>query len=253
MLSTGQAAALCSVTPDAVLKWIKAGKIPASRTPGGHYRVPEEALLSALGAEKRSSPPEQKSSGRAFQYCWEFNARAGKVQEGCLHCLVYHSRAKRCFEMSQLPTEAGHAKVFCENTCEDCDYYQKVNDRPVNVLVVTDRPELRMALEADAKGGDYELRFTDCEYQCSMTVEDYRPDYVVIDCSMGHGRSREFAGHLSDDPRIPFARIILAGNREDFPKECDKVVFAYIERHFTLTELKELIGDFRGSRSDALA
>jgi excisionase family DNA binding protein len=38
-ITTGQAASLCSVTPDTVLKWIKAGKIPASRTPGGHYRI----------------------------------------------------------------------------------------------------------------------------------------------------------------------------------------------------------------------
>jgi excisionase family DNA binding protein len=42
-LTTGEIAKYCHVTPVAVLKWIKAGKIQAYSTPGGHFRVlPED-------------------------------------------------------------------------------------------------------------------------------------------------------------------------------------------------------------------
>ena len=54
-VSTGKAAELCSVTPDAVLKWIKTGKIQATRTAGGHYRISKECLKPFL-AEKAAAP-----------------------------------------------------------------------------------------------------------------------------------------------------------------------------------------------------
>ena len=38
-LTTGDVAKYCHVTHVGVLKWIKAGKLKAYRTPGGHYRV----------------------------------------------------------------------------------------------------------------------------------------------------------------------------------------------------------------------
>ena len=34
-LSTGQAAGICSVSPDTILKWIRSGKLPARKTAGG--------------------------------------------------------------------------------------------------------------------------------------------------------------------------------------------------------------------------
>ena len=84
-LTTGQAAALCSVTPDAVLKWIKSGKIPANRTPGGHYRIRRGDLLAASAMEKEGYVID-KSRDRPFQYCWEFNARSGEIQADCQQC-----------------------------------------------------------------------------------------------------------------------------------------------------------------------
>ena len=47
LLTTGQAARLCSVTPDTVLKWIKKGRLRGVRTAGGHYRI-ERRLLDPL-------------------------------------------------------------------------------------------------------------------------------------------------------------------------------------------------------------
>ncbi len=37
--TTGEIAEFCDVTINAVKKWIAAGKLPAFRTPGGHYRI----------------------------------------------------------------------------------------------------------------------------------------------------------------------------------------------------------------------
>ena len=53
-LTTGQLAELYSVTPDAVLKWIKDGKISAIQTPGGHYRINMNDILSNEEADKIS-------------------------------------------------------------------------------------------------------------------------------------------------------------------------------------------------------
>ena len=60
LLTTGKAARLCSVKPDTVLKWIKKGVLPATRTIGGHYRVEEQDLLRVLSQEDG----ERESNGR---------------------------------------------------------------------------------------------------------------------------------------------------------------------------------------------
>lgn len=242
-LSTGQMADLCSVTPDTVLKWVKGGKIPANRTAGGHYRIHRSAVLSFLETEEPLGKSDQ--NGRSYQYCWEFNSQTGAVQEDCQNCIVYRSSALRCYEMSNLPEEAGHAKAFCKTPCDECEYYKTVQGQRINVLVVTDQAELQSALVKDEQEVNYNLRFTDCEYRCSILVENFRPDYIVIDCSLGKKRSLEFAGNLSKDPRIPFVRVILAGNRSEFPVECDKEVFAFIERPFTAVGLANLFATAR--------
>lgn len=237
-VSTGQAAEICSVTPDSVLKWIKAGKIPASRTPGGHCRI-RRRDLDAIVRPKTISISIPKANSRAFQYCWEFNSDSGELKNGCQSCVVYKSRALRCYEMSKLPDNAGHAKLFCDASCDECDYYHLVKEQPLNVLVVSDKPAIREILEAGMSDTDVNLKFTDCEYKCSMLVENYRPDFGIIDCSMGVERARDFVHNLYADPRIPFIRIILVGKRASFPTECDKETFAYVETPLNLPKLKE--------------
>ncbi|MFH1892810.1 MAG: helix-turn-helix domain-containing protein [Candidatus Zixiibacteriota bacterium] len=239
-LSTGQAAGICSVTPDTVLKWIRSGRIQAVRTPGGHHRIPHEALLEFLRSDRNQDRDDYSAK---FQYCWEFNSKTGEIPEDCLNCVVYKSKTLRCYEMSELPPEIGHARLFCQGTCQDCDYYRTAHGHRPNVLVVTDKNRLKAALEREAKEADFDLQVTDCEYRCSMMVEKFRPDYVVIDCSMGVQRSKQFASMLSEDPRIPFVRVILSGNRGELPKKCDKVVFAFMERPFSMAMLSNLIAN----------
>ena len=122
-LSTGEAAELCSVTRDTVLKWIAAGRLPAKRTAGGHHRIPHHSLIpilqggsttGSLREETQSSP--ERGAALPFQYCWEFYSRNGKVPAGCMECIVYRSGTRRCYELSRLPVEAGHTRLFCERT-----------------------------------------------------------------------------------------------------------------------------------------
>jgi len=143
--------------------------------------------------------------------------------------------------MSKLPGEIGHARMFCDRPCEECEYYQSIGGQRPNVLVVTDQVELKNSLETGAEDANMNLRVTDCEYRCSMLVEKLRPDYIVIDCSLGTERSRDFAQFLDEDPRIPFVRVILAGQHHERPDECDKLVFAFIERPFSPAMLSDLI------------
>jgi len=247
-LTTGQAADLWTVTPDTVLKWIKAGKIPAKRTPGGHYRIRRSDIIShslqeQVGRESQSLPEQIKKKSRIdhkqFRYCWEYNSKTDKIDQSCLQCIVYQAKAFRCYEMRHLPT--GHSRSFCTESCEECDYYTMVHLQRPNILFVTDQDSLRESLECEAKSADFNIQFTDCEYSCSMLVEKYRPDYISIDCSLGRKRAMDFANQLIVDPRIPFVRVILVGDLNEFPKECDKEVFAFIERPINIDVFQRLI------------
>ncbi|MCP4567086.1 MAG: excisionase family DNA-binding protein [FCB group bacterium] len=244
--TTGEAARLCAVTPNTVLKWVMAGKIPASRTPGGHHRI-HRSDIEAIGRSRLSVPRRLETNiSKPFQFCWEYNSKGGNLPKGCRECIVYRSRSGRCFEMANLPTEAGHAKLFCQKSCEDCEYYEMVRGHLPNLLIVTNQTQLQSTLLSQVTDFECNMRFTSCEYQCSMMIESFRPDYLVVDCSFGLERSRELALHLSEDPRIPYARIILVGEPNGFPQECDHMVFGFVTRPFTMDVLSEMIGGLQG-------
>ena len=120
-LTTGQAAAACAVTPDAVLKWIRAARLPATRTPGGHYRIHRRALMDFMA--------ERPSGGRAVQYCWQFVGTDGDIRPTCRSCLVYRTRARLCFEMASELRGQGRAKLVCHTPCEECDFYRMASSR----------------------------------------------------------------------------------------------------------------------------
>jgi len=129
LLSTGQAAKVCSVTPDTILKWIRSGRLPAQRTAGGHHRVDRRDLEQILraGATRRAAGPDD--GGAEFRFCWDHKGD-GTLPEGCQACVVYALRAQRCYEAVKLQSDAGHAMLFCEGSCDDCDYYKRSTSRP---------------------------------------------------------------------------------------------------------------------------
>jgi len=238
-VSTGQAAELCSVTADTVLKWIKLGRITANRTPGGHYRIHRETIQHII--EQDESPEEVANHQRSFQFCWEFYKNSGGSTQECSKCIAYRSRAMRCYEMIKLPAESGHARMFCKGSCEDCEYYRVVQGQRLNVLVITNQKEFGTQADDRTNDVDFNLRLTEDGYHCSMVIENFRPDYVVIDSSIGINRCQFFTRHLSEDPRIPYVKIILAGESTKIPSECDKMIFAIINKPFKITELEGLI------------
>lgn len=118
--STGKFASKYSVTPDAVLKWIKTGKIKAIQTPGGHYRIPHDAVPSNIFG---ISVKKSEHCNPDLHYCWEYNTESGNISVQCRRCLVFRSRAQRCYELGYLSPDEGHMKTYCGSSCDQCDYY----------------------------------------------------------------------------------------------------------------------------------
>jgi excisionase family DNA binding protein len=242
-LSTGQAAKVCSVTPDTILKWIRSGRLPARRTAGGHHRVDPRDLDKVV---QEPSVEDQlakwRDEPRHFRYCWEHKGQGGLL-DGCKQCVVYELRAQRCYEVVKLAPEMGHSKLFCKGTCDDCDYYQHVRGQATNVLVVSNDAAMEAVLRNSPESADLNLEFVDCEYACSAAVEVFRPDFAVVDCTVGADFASDITSHLSQDPRIPFVRIILAGNPDDFPADCSHLVFARIAKPFGVQDLVDCTSD----------
>lgn len=63
-LTTGEIARHCQVSHLTVSNWIRAGKLAASRTPGGHYRVAREDFLRFLLAYKFPIPEQCEAEGK---------------------------------------------------------------------------------------------------------------------------------------------------------------------------------------------
>ena len=250
-LTTGQAAARCSVSPDTVLKWIRSGLLLARRTAGGHHRIDEkdlEKLLEDVSSPDRDSEPH--AHRRQFQYCWEYNGN-GQLLDGCKRCPVYLMRAQRCYEVAKLAPEVGPPKTFCIDSCEDCDFYRLVQGQRTSVLVVTDDSGLTRKLREAEADLSFNIEIADCEYACSTVVNHFRPDFAIVDCSLGTQASRDIAYHLIEDPRAPFVRVVLAGNEDEFPSqcefpdECEIVVYARLNRPFGIGDINECIEGIR--------
>jgi excisionase family DNA binding protein len=248
-LTTGQAAKLCSVTPDAMLKWIKLGKIPAHRTAGGHYRVARESIQHLLAVD--SAPAGEASAAvRSFQYCWEYNAGDGEALEECTQCVVFRTRAHRCYEVIKLAGDIGHARQFCEQTCDTCDYFQRVHLQATNVLVVSGNRSMTAALQRQAREVPLNLEVADSEYTTSALVETFRPDYAIVDCDLGSDQSQEIVRHLKQDPRLPYVRVVLAAGSNGLPGGCDREVFGRIRTPISIQDIVAVINGIRTTLAD---
>jgi hypothetical protein len=96
-------------------------------------------------------------------------------------------------------------------------------------------------LTADAEKVDFNLQIAECGYDCSTLVEQFRPDFIVIDCCLGRKEVRSIVEHLVRDPRVPFVRLVIAGPDGEFSSECDEGVFGRIDRPFSLQDISELV------------
>ena len=252
-LSTGQAATRCSVSPDTVLKWIRSGLLPARRTAGGHNRIAETDLEKLLEeATQPGGDPGWTDHPRQFRYCWEYNGD-GKLLDGCKACTVYQMRAQRCYDVARLAPAAAPPRTFCQESCDDCDFYRVVRGQRTNVLVVTDNADLTRRLREAESEATFNLEIADCEYTCSAAIHEFRPDFAIVDCSLGRRNSRDITDHLVADPRAPFVRVVLAGNERELPTECEEVVFARLKRGFSIQDINECIEAIQPSPQEVKA
>jgi excisionase family DNA binding protein len=209
-LTTGEAAGLCSVQPDTVLKWIKKGRLRAVRTAGGHHRIEYRDLESFLRAHRVGGEAQAASDSAAQPVrCWEFFSDQGALRDACKQCAVYRVRAALCFEMLGLGKEVGHAGLFCQNSCEDCAYYRRVKGLKTNVLVVSQDEDLIRHLAAE-ESEDLSLRFVHNAYQASAVIHDFRPATAVVDRDLIPDGGKELVECLTTDSRLPGLKIILA-------------------------------------------
>ena len=209
-LTTGEAAALCAVKPDTVLKWIKKGQLRAVKTAGGHHRIRSRDLQSFLTAHRVDwEIPSQKDGAAHAMRCWEFFADQGELRENCNGCAVHRVRAALCFELMGPGKEIGHAKLFCQSSCEDCAYYRRVKGLRTNVLVVSQDEDLIGSLEGE-KNEDLALRFARNIYEASALIHDFCPAFAVVDRSLLPDGGSELLKCLAADSRVPGLKIILA-------------------------------------------
>ncbi|UCD17080.1 MAG: helix-turn-helix domain-containing protein [Candidatus Zixiibacteriota bacterium] len=240
--TTTQAAKILSVSPDTVLKWVRAGKIKSRRTLGGHFRIPaSEVEFSAVKEAAAAKHPAPAAEPLAYQYCWEYLAGSGEIKPECRECLTYRSRSRRCYELRDLPDGLGCLRMFCQTSCQDCDYYNLVNGQGVTVLILSENPAIIRNRNRLEESGGLHLKFAESEYECATLIQKFRPDYVVLDCAFGRKRTSMICMNLFNDPRIPVPRIILASKIKKLKDYCDKEVFGWIKKPFAVEQLEECI------------
>ena len=247
-LTTGQAAALCAVKPDTVLKWIKKGRLAATRTAGGHYRVDRQELdpLIAKSRVTADLSPMQLNTAEAPLRCWEYLGNQGLVSEECRGCVVYAVRAARCFLMADMDADVGHTREFCHDTCDECVYYRWVKGLLTNVLVITpDEDLVDRILGAESKS--ITLRVARSAYEASAIVQSFQAAFVIIDAELLAAGERELPDCLASDPRLPGVRILLAvparASDDELHRIADEAGWSVIRKPFELAQLASVISE----------
>jgi excisionase family DNA binding protein len=194
------------VKPDTVLKWIRRGRLPAVKTPGGHHRI-DAAVIDRLAAGAACQPP---APALLAETCWEFFSREGRLREECKRCVVYRVRARYCFEVLRLGADLGHQRLFCSSTCDVCPYYRAVHGQPLAVLVITPDSGAASLLQTLAREG-LEFHFAANAYEASARIAEAPPVAVVLDSAIVDGEAASLRVALQSDPRIPWVEVRLAG------------------------------------------
>ena len=241
LLTTGKAARLCSVQSDTVLKWIKKGRLPATRTVGGHYRVEERDLISVLSQEEtpRDRQPASPALCSRPMRCWEY-MNNGPGDE-CRNCVVHRVHAAWCFKLVSLVRGAGHEKRFCSGLCTECPYYRLVHALPANVLVITEDESLIQSL-ARRESESLALRFARRGYDASAIISVFRPAFVIFDQAILESLGVALLEALASDPRTSGARVLVAIRKGGVGYRIpSKSVYATVEEPFDPDEIVAII------------
>lgn len=247
-LTTGQAAKLCEVTPDTILKWIRKGRLAGARTAGGHYRINLRDLRPHIPPGRGETlSPETGACARPSMRCWEYLSNGGAVRNSCKQCVVYRVGATGCFLMADMETEIGHARRFCETSCDACVYYRRVTGLATNVLVIT-ADEVLVEQLASEDDEYVTLRFASSAYGASATIENFRPAFAVVDQELLATKEIGLLESLSRDSRVPGLKVVLVqpsggtDQTEEIPKT--ELIVSVLQKPLRSHEIADVIGSF---------
>lgn len=123
-LTTSQAARYCLVSPDTIVKWIKANNLPAQRTIGGQFRILVDGLRQFMVRNEMSTELLDAELD-CRPYCWEFHREGRKGSSThaapCSECPVYRTKALNCFELRAINVD----RRWGRRRCEDCEYFRR--------------------------------------------------------------------------------------------------------------------------------
>jgi PleD family two-component response regulator len=173
-----------------------------------------------------------------INYCWEYHAQDDDVNENCRECLIFKSKAEKCYLLAGLGKQAGHAQTFCSSSCYECEYFHFINESPINVLIISENNEMKENLKMDVKE-NLVLKATCCGYETATLIQDFRPDYIIIDESMVKSNSDELCKHILEDPRAHGSQIILAIKKHRANKELPEGVCASVSIPFSAFDMEE--------------
>jgi hypothetical protein len=111
--------------------------------------------------------------------------------------------------MAEMEEDVGHARQFCETSCEDCAYYRHVKGLAPYVLVVTSDDEFIDQLSGH-QGESIAMRFARTGYEASALIQDFRPAFALIDAECMLAQDTELLDALAADPRVPGLRVMIA-------------------------------------------
>jgi excisionase family DNA binding protein len=237
-LTTGQAAELCSVTRDAILKWVKSGKLQAFQTAGGHFRINRGNLDSYLGSSKINKFLKKSKGKKVPIYCWEYYSVNGEIKADCRECVVYKSKTERCFILSQFGKAVGFKGIHCKETCFSCEYFNHIDRDVLTGLIISGNHKLVKRLKAE-QNGKLVLHFARNDYEASALLQDFIPDFIVVDGTPGSAHAEEVCSNLADDKRIGDVPIIIAVKGKKRMRKQHKNVKGYVKFPIYMEDLTE--------------
>ena len=135
----------------------------------------------------------------------------------------------------------GCLNLLCNTECTECDYYKVVAGQGINILIVSENKKLVNDLNTTDDLNGFHVKFAENEYETAVTIQSFRPDYIVVDCTLGKYRTTAICDSLFSDIRIPIVRIVLCSKTRKPKGFCDNDVFGWIRKPFFVEQLKECI------------
>jgi hypothetical protein len=92
----------------------------------------------------------------------------------------------------------------------------------LKVLIFTEDQKFRELMGNQFQFSSLDFRFACWDYECSFIIESFRPQYVIVDGQAGQEKYERLRWHLSNDPRIPGVKVVMAGSFTERADNPDK-------------------------------